>query len=374
MQHAPFGSSTAERVMNCPGSVALNAKSPEQPASEYAAKGSAQHALIEHLLLDGGEPAEFIGAVFAGVEIDESMADDVAIALRATEEMLEEYNGEQLVEQRLVIVPDAIFGTGDVIATTRDGARALIADHKFGYVGVDASSPQLKFLAAAFLVDPATADISKDVEEFELAIIQPAFEPAVTKTTATRAEIEVFLRSIRLAHTAAKAPGAETRMGDWCKWCRAKAICPAQMKLYSDLVDVRIHPDWSLQALGEMLEKSKQVESLIESVKDRVKHELANGRTVPGWRLKAGAARLTWALPPKETIASLRGLGLKGDKAIQPITPAAAKKALKLEELPDDLVVKGTSAPSLARDVDAADAVLPAAAFARAAALVKGNR
>jgi len=76
----------------------------------------------------------------------------------------------------------------------------------------------------------------------------------------------------------------------------------------------------------------------------------------------------------KDTIAALRGLGLKGDKAIQPITPAAAKKALKIEELPDDLVVKSTSAPSLARDTDAADAVLPAAAFAKAAALMKGNR
>lgn len=372
MQHAPFGSSTAERVMNCPGSVALNAKSPEQPASEYAAKGSAQHALIEHLLLDGGEPAEFIGAVFAGVEIDESMADDVAIALRATEEMLEEYSGEQLVEQRLVIVPDAIFGTGDVIATTRDGARALIADHKFGYVGVDASSPQLKFLAAAFLVDPATADISKDVEEFELAIIQPAFEPAVTKTTATRAEIEVFLRSIRLAHTAAKAPGAETRMGDWCKWCRAKAICPAQRQMFADLIDLKIHPDWSPAELSDILIKAKEVEKLIEAVQERAKHELANGRTVPGWRLKAGAARTAWAQGVKDTVAALRGLGLKGDKAIQPITPAAAKKLLG--DLPDDLVVKSTSAPSLARDVDAADAVLPAAAFARAAALVKGNR
>lgn len=374
MQHAPFGSSTAERVINCPGSVALNAKSPEQPPSEYAAKGSAQHALIEHLLLEGGEPEEFVGAVFAGVEIDDELAGGVRIALDAAEKLLDDYSGDQLIEQRLVIVENEIFGTGDVIGISEDGTRALIADHKFGYVEVEANSLQLKFLAAALLADPEFTVISKDIEEFELAIIQPAFDPPVTKAAITRAEAEVFLRTIKLAHSASKAPAAEVRIGDWCKWCRAKAICPAQRQMFADLIDIKIHPDWSPQELGDILIKAKQVEKLIETVQDRVKHEMANGRTVPGWRLKAGASRMAWAQSVKDTIAALRGLGLKGDKAIQPITPAAAKKALKLDELPDDLVVKSTSAPSLARDTDAADAVLPVAAFAKAAALLKGNR
>jgi hypothetical protein len=374
MQHAPFGSSTADRVMNCPGSVALSAKSPEAPPSEYAAKGSAQHALIEHLLLEGGEPEEFIGAKFADVEIDQELADGVAVALKAAEELLGVYDGEQLIEQRLVIVPDEVFGTGDIVATTKDGTRALIADHKFGYMEVSAESAQLKFLAAAFLVDPAMAEISKDVEEFELVIIQPAFDPPTVKATATRAEIEVFLRSVKLAHSATKSPSADVRMGDWCKWCRAKVICPAQKKLFADLIDIKVHPDWSAVEIAGMIENCKQVEQLIKAVEERAKHELANGRPIPGWRLKPGATRLSWSQPNKETIAVLRGLGLKGDKAIQPITPAAAKKALKLEELPDDIVAKSTSAPSLARDTDAADAVLPAAAFAKAAALMKGNR
>lgn len=374
MQHAPFGSSTAERVINCPGSVALSAKSPEQPASEYAAKGSAQHALIEHLLLEGGEPKDFIGAVFAGVEIDDELAGGVKIALDAAETLLEDYSGDQLVEQRLVIVENEIFGTGDVIGISGDGTRALIADHKFGYVEVEANSLQLKFLAAALLADPSMAAVAKDIEEFELAIIQPAFDPPVTKATITRAEAEVFLRTIKLAHSASKVPSAEVRIGKWCKWCRAKAICPAQRQMFADLIDVKVHPGWSPAELGDMLIKAKQVEDLIESIKERVKHELANGRTVPGWRLKAGAARTAWALKLKATVTALRILGLKGDRALQLITPAAAKKALKLDELPDDLVVKITSAPSLARDTDAADAVLPVAAFAKAAALLKGTR
>lgn len=372
MQHAPFGSSTADRVIHCPGSVALSAKSPEPPASEYAAKGSAQHALIEHLLLEGGTPEEYVGATFADVVIDKELAEGVRIAFDAAEELLKGYEGDQLIEQRLVIVEDEVFGTGDVIGISGDGTRALIADHKFGYMEVSADSSQLKFLAAALLADPAMAAVSKDIEEFDLAIIQPAFDPPTTKTTITRAEAEVFLRTIKLAHSASKTPDAEVRMGAWCKWCRAKIICPAQTKMFADLIDFKLHPDWSHAQLGDILEKAKEVEKLIEAVQERVKHELANGRTVPGWRLKAGSTRLAWAQSAKDTIAALRGLGIKPDAAVQPITPAAAKKALG--ELPDDLVVKSTSAPSLARDTDAADAVLPAAAFAKAAAMLKGNR
>ena len=123
-------------------------------------------------------------------------------------------------------------------------------------------------------------------------------------------------------------PDAPLAAGDWCKWCRAKPICPAQKKLFADLIDIKMHPDWSPAQLADILEKSKQVEKLIKDVEERAKHELANGRTVPGWRLKAGATRLAWSMGAKDTIAALRGLGLKGDKAIQPITPAAAKTAL----------------------------------------------
>jgi len=372
MQHAPFGSSTADRVIKCPGSVALNAKSPEAPPSEHAARGSACHALIEHLLLEGGEPKDFIGATFADMEITEEMADDVKIALDAAEELLDNYLGEQFIEKTLVIVPNEVFGTGDVVALSADGFNALIADHKFGWMEVEAESMQLMFLAAAALVDPETKSLFDKVETFELAIIQPAFDPPVTKRTVTVDEVKVFLRTIMLAHSASKAANAEVRMGDHCKWCRAKPICPAQLQMFADLIDVKVHPDWSLDKIGEMVTKAKLVKKLIEEIEERAKHELENGRTIPGWRLKAGSTRVAWAQDAKKTIALLRGLGLKGDKAIQPITPAAAKKALG--ELPDDIVVKSTSAPSLARDTYAADAVLPAAAFAKAAALVKGNR
>ena len=370
MKHAQFGSSTAERVINCPGSVALVAQSPENPPSNAALRGSAQHGLIEHLLLEGGEPEEYIGARFADYEIDKEMADDVKIALDAAEEMLDQYTGEQWIEKTLVIVPDEVFGTGDVVALNADSTKALIADHKFGFMEVDADSPQLLFLASAALADPETAELFKYVEEFELAIIQPAFEPAVVKKTVTRGEAEVFLRTIKLAHSAAQSKGAEVKLGKWCKWCRAKPICPAKRELYADLIDEKIHPEWTAEKLAEILNKAKAVEDMIEATRERVKHELEHGRKIPGWSLKPGSTKLTWKDGDKEVVAALRGLGLKASEIQKPITPAAAKKLLK-KDLPEELVVKSTNAPSLVRASDNGSTAIPLAAFRRA---VQANR
>lgn len=369
MKHAQFGSSTAERVINCPGSVLLNAQSPEPPPSDAALRGSAQHALIECLLLYGGNPSEYVGATFADYVIDKEMAEDVDIALQAAEALLDQYTRDQFIEKTLVIVPDEVFGTGDVVALSTDGTKALIADHKFGGQPVDADSPQLLFLAAASLVDPETADAFKDVEEFKLAIIQPAFDPALVERTVTRAEAEVFLRTVKLAHSASKSKDAETKIGKWCKWCRAKPICPAQKDMYRTLINTKLHPNWTMAMLADFLDTVKDAEALIEAVKERAKHELSNGRKIPGWVLKPGAARVTWKGSDKDVIAALRGLGLKAGEVAKPITPAAAKKLLKTE-LPDDLVERSSNAPSLARASETEQAALPVEAFKKAATLM----
>lgn len=372
MKHAQFGSSTAERVINCPGSVSLVAQSPEGSPGDAALRGSAQHALIEHLLLEGGNPDEYVGVRFADYEIDKDMAHDVGIALIAAEELLDGYTGEQFIEKTLVIVPDEVFGTGDVVAISGDGTKALIADHKFGGVEVDADSPQLMFLAAAALADPEASGLFHDIEEFELAIIQPAFDPPVTKRTRTRAEVEVFLRTIKLAHSASQAKNAETKIGKWCKWCRAKAICPSQLQGFNDLIDATKHPKWSGEHIAKILNQYAEVKSLIEDAQERAKTELEHGRPIPGWALKPGSARLTWSGSDKDTIAALRGLGLKANDITKAITPAQAKKLLKAD-LPEDLVVKSTTAPSLVRASETESAALPVAALKRMAALAKGK-
>jgi hypothetical protein len=49
------GGSTASRVINCPGSVALTAKMPPQAFSKYAAEGTLLHDVIA-AIIDGKTP------------------------------------------------------------------------------------------------------------------------------------------------------------------------------------------------------------------------------------------------------------------------------------------------------------------------------
>ena len=53
MQHSKIvGGSTAKRVINCPGSVALVAEMPPQPSSSYAEEGTLLHDEISRFLGD----------------------------------------------------------------------------------------------------------------------------------------------------------------------------------------------------------------------------------------------------------------------------------------------------------------------------------
>jgi hypothetical protein len=61
MQHSKVvGGSTAGRVLNCPGSVALVAKMPPQQGSKYAEEGTLLHACME-VLLDHADLERVVG-------------------------------------------------------------------------------------------------------------------------------------------------------------------------------------------------------------------------------------------------------------------------------------------------------------------------
>ena len=52
MQHSNIvGGSTAKRVINCPGSVALVQKMPPQPSNKYADEGTLLHNVIAEIVM-----------------------------------------------------------------------------------------------------------------------------------------------------------------------------------------------------------------------------------------------------------------------------------------------------------------------------------
>ena len=62
------GGSTAKRVMQCPGSVALVQKIPPAPSSSYADEGTLLHEAVADIMQNGTEPTKLIGTQYNGID------------------------------------------------------------------------------------------------------------------------------------------------------------------------------------------------------------------------------------------------------------------------------------------------------------------
>ena len=124
------GGSTAKRVINCPGSVALVQKMPPKPSSEHADRGTLLHNVIaEHL---EGKPWT-LGLKYNDQVLTQELVDEkLTPALKALDEVDPTQNMVYEVETRVGfgdLLP-GVFGSTDLIG--RVGNRAVVLDWKFG--------------------------------------------------------------------------------------------------------------------------------------------------------------------------------------------------------------------------------------------------
>ncbi len=177
MSHSNIvGGSTAKRVINCPGSVALCQKVPPKPSSKYADEGTLLHNVMAELLGSDKPLRELVGMRFNDIELTNELAGEKVLpALEALNEIDPEAKLEYAVEQTVSFgdfLP-GVFGSCDLIG--RIGDRAIVLDWKFGDgVAVEAEeNPQLLFYTAAAIRTPALEWVFKDVKEIECIIVQP---------------------------------------------------------------------------------------------------------------------------------------------------------------------------------------------------------
>ena len=132
MQHSNIvGGSTAKRVINCPGSVALVAKMPPKPSSEHADRGTLLHNAIATIL--ESMDADVIGMKYEDQVLTQELYDDkIMVALALLDEVDPDKEMEYEVETRVDfgdLLP-GVFGSTDLIGRIDD--RAIVLDWKFG--------------------------------------------------------------------------------------------------------------------------------------------------------------------------------------------------------------------------------------------------
>lgn len=332
--------------LNCAGGVALRTQVPRRPAGAAALHGSAQHEIMEQLLLDPDlAPAKFLGSTVLGVKIEAHHIAAVELALEEYAKIEECFPEDVMIfTEREVGLNDEAYGSMDAGLVSPSRKRAAIIDFKFGGEEVTADSDQgLVYAVYARRSMPEFAA----VEVFELYIIQPAMDPATDKRIVPAAALDTFESTIGTAIRVSKQPNAPFVEGDWCKYCAAKLVCP----LKTQRLDTLIAPNHVL-SLDETAERLKRVQEWIkwaEEAKERLQLEIENGTPVKGWKLVAKRAIRKWKDEAK-AIAYFKSRKIPASQYMvtELISPAKAEKVIpkkQVNELANPVSSGNTIAP-----------------------------
>ena len=369
-KHARLSASSAFRWINCPGSVALSDQCPTPASSSYADEGTLAHAIGELKLryvndeiskrqLNAKMKPLLQNEYYCG-EMEEATgyyADAVIEALEAAGE-----DAELMIEQQFSLdrwVPEG-FGTSDAVVI--GGGVIQVIDLKYGKgIKVDArNNPQLRLygLGAANLFDSLY-----DFDTVRMTIIQPRLDHISTEELPLRELLAWAEDDVKPRAQMAMDGTDYTAVGDWCRFCPAKAICRkrAEYNLSIAKDDFRKPPLLSDEEIGEVLRRADELQHWVKDVGDYALEQALAGKQYDGWKLVEGRSVRKYAddLKVAEALmaagydeAMLYERKLYGISAMEKIV---GKK--RLTEMLGDLIMKPAGKPVLVPESDKREAI-----------------
>ena len=347
--HAKLSASGAHRWMACPGSVAAENGIPDQTSS-FAEEGTKAHDLMEQMLT-----GKFIRVGAYDWQMWEHVETytDYVRSLKKPGDTL-------LVEERVDFsewVPEG-FGTTDT--TLIGNGRIHIVDLKYGK-GVKVfvkDNPQPLLYALGSLNNFGWMD---DITTIRMSIVQPRLDH-IDEWEISITDLLKFGEKAREAALATTDPKAKRVPGEkQCRWCKAKATCPALYKLTTDTlmadfdqIDEAPQPHkLTDEQLRAALENRIMIESWLISVENYAKERIVNGDPLPGFKLVEGRSTRRWS---DEKEAELALTAFIGPDAFtrKLVSPAQAEKLLgkAKKNLIQNIVMKPKGTPTLAKDSD----------------------
>jgi hypothetical protein len=348
MSHSDIvGGSTAKRVMNCPGSVKLCQQMPPKPTSKYAEEGTRLHDAMHQILSNGASVDDYDNGDKLRVALDALNDIDLNNQMEFQTEVTVSFGGYLA----------GVFGSCDLLG--RIGNRAVVLDWKFGDgVSVDAEeNHQLLFYAAGAMRTEEVRWAFEGVTEIECVIVQP---PYVKRWVTTPGRVKAFERDLFDAVTVALKPNAPVELGDHCKWCAAKPICPAMTGETERALRTKLN-SITPEGYSNALVIADRVEEWAKEVREMAQQALENGIAIPGFKLVPKRATRQW-VNDEGALEALKQMGLELDELTETKlrSPAQMEKVLKKHklELPKDHVVAVSTGNTLAPESDPRPAVL----------------
>jgi hypothetical protein len=321
--------------MKCPGSVALCEDIPST-SSVFADEGTAAHMLAERCLKNGRDPASFLGEIIVitpnvNFVVTDTMVEAVQLYIDTVGEVA---RGPRVLDVEYAIslswIPGLEDGTVDAAVDPRD-----IIDLKYG-AGVPvevADNPQLKLYAlGAFGLGRAV----------RTTIVQPRCphpEGSVRSIEYTAMELMDFALEVADAAWATLQPNAPLVPGDQCRFCPARAVCPALRaeimaagdEIFGGLVTVDEPTALSPERLADLLGKARLLKTWMKAIEVHAHAEALAGRAPPGFKLVASRAMRKWSASPDDVLAAVSEFGLTSDDVYETslVSPAQMDKLLK---------------------------------------------
>lgn len=350
LQHAPYGPSSAARIVLCPGSYRLHESSKDTFAS---AEGTVAHSIHEAALSDPlWNPYDDVGkTVVCGefeVEVTEEMVEAVLESVGKIEAFLdiEREAGRHpimFVERRVDVstwtpIPNQ-FGTADVIIVS--GNVMYVPDYKHGRgVRVDAQDNVQTALYAGGALELVHDLYHGEIEIVRLGINQPR-NGGCRDVDMTVEELEVFLEDVRVKLLVSQEPNPPYHPSQKaCQFCSAKSTCPALAQKMFDFASAAFdNLEKPIRVIGGpvLLESSLAlapvrltddqvvilwqliplVKSWIGAVEAETNRRAQAGIPVRGLKLVEGRGSRDWVAPPGEIIKTLTAIGIKYEELFE---------------------------------------------------------
>jgi hypothetical protein len=369
-KHAKLPPSSAERWINCPGSVALSAQLPPPESSPYADEGTLAHAVAELKLRRSiGEitPKQY-NKELARLQKSEYWCGEMAEATEFYADTVIEHlaaagsDAELMVEQHFSLdkwVPES-FGTSDAVVI--GGSTIEVIDLKYGK-GVKVSAEHNAQLRLYGLGASALFGDLYDFETVRYTIIQPRLDHISTE--------EIPLSELLLWAEEDVAPRAIMALegtdymacGDWCRWCPAKAICRkrAEYNLAIAKDDFKAPPLLTDEEIGEVLCRADSVKRWVEDIQAYALEQALAGKHFDGWKLVEGKSSRKYAddlKVAKKLVAAGYDEAMLYERKLCGIT--AMEKIVgkkKLATILGNLLIKPAGKPVLAPESDRREAI-----------------
>lgn len=308
--HADLGASNCERWWNCPGSVDLIARNGcVSKGSSYADEGTLAHAYADYQLKEyfckledsDKHPTE---------EMPADMQDAINVYFKYVLDLEYDYkvNARHIhFEKRVHIdIPGTeLFGTVDC-AIHVPYRKLIVIDYKHGagHKVEVFENKQLLFYALGAIDSLLTKEQVEELETVEMVIVQPrCFGGGISSWEITIGELETHRLEL-ISAVKAVVPTAKLSAGDWCKWCPAKAVCPAIVQASNEAAGVvfqEIAPKnlldpnvLTFEQKVKILDHKDLIEEWLDAIFNDVRDAAERGEEIPGWKLVTGQTKRKW--------------------------------------------------------------------------------